>query len=361
MSNLTPTVPLYSARPKIMIQGRENERLSEGTISLSVHECDDGIYRCEVTVGNWGSNSDDVGYLYFGREIFDFGHAISIEIGDGDAAAQIFTGVITGIEGRYTQNRPPEILILAEDRLQDLRMVRRTRTFEDVTVNDVIGDIAGEHGLQTQIDLESPTYRVLAQMNQSDLAFIRERAREVDAEVWIEDHTLHAQARSRRQTNELSLRFRQRLREFSVLADLAHQRTHLAVSGWDVSAKEALETEVSTAAIQAELNAGTSGSQILESNFGQRRETVVHLAPASAEEARTLAEAYYRKAARRFVSGRGVAEGDGRLRVGAQVTLDGVGTLFNGSYYVNEVHHMFTPALGYQTYFSVERAGLGAN
>ena len=76
--------------------------------------------------------------------------------------------------------------MLAEDRFQDLRMVRRSRTFEDVSDRDVIEQIAGEHGLTTDVDLDGPTYRVLAQVNQSDLAFLRERARAVDAELWLD-------------------------------------------------------------------------------------------------------------------------------------------------------------------------------
>lgn len=361
MTDLDATSALYSARPRIRVEGIEQQALSDGVVALSVHESEEGIYRCEVSFVNWGELGREVGFLYFNRDSLDFGHTLSIEMGDGDTAAEIFSGRITGIEGRFLQQRPPEILILAEDRLQDLRMVRRTRTFEDVSVTHVIEQIAGEHGLQTEIDLDSPTYRVLAQMNQSDMAFIRERAREVDAQVWITGDTLNAQSRARRSSGELSLRYQQRLKEFSVLADLAHQRTHLTVGGWDVAAKESLEAEVQTSAIQAELNGGESGSDVLAAAFGRRRETVVHLAPASTEEARTMADAYYRRMARQFISGRGVAEGDGRLRAGAQVTLEGIGDLFNGSYYVNAVQHLFSPEQGYQTYFSVERAGLGSD
>jgi phage protein D len=361
MNDVSATSPLYSARPKITIEGNENPLLAEGIVSLIVHECDDGIYRLEAVFGNWGANSESVGYLYFDRDVFDFGHRVEIEMGDGDAAARIFKGRITGLEGRFSEDRPPQMLILAEDRLQDLRMVRRTRTFEDVTVDDVIDQIGRDHGLETRIDLDSPTYRVLAQMNQSDLAFIRERARDVDAETWIDGDTLHAQSRSRRTTGEFSLRYRRRLKAFSVIADLAHQRTHLAASGWDVASKEKLEVEVGRSAIASELDGGTSGSEILQSSFGRRRETMVHLTPSTAEEADTLANAYFRKMARRFVCGRGIAEGDGRLRAGTHVTLEGIGSLFNGSYYVNEVQHMFTPTEGYQTGFMVERADLGAN
>lgn len=360
MSDLDATSALYSARPRIMIEGRERQDLADGVVSLSVHETRDGIYRCEISFVNWGEGGQDVGFLYFDRDLIDFGHSISVEMGEGDTAAEIFSGYITGIEGRFLQERPPEILVLAEDRLQDLRMVRRTRTFEDVTVDDVVGQIAGEHGLQTEIDIDSPTYRVLAQMNQSDLAFIREIARQVDAEVWVSADTLNVQSRARRNSGELSLRYQQRLKEFSVLADLAHQRTHLTVGGWDVAAKEGLAAEVQASAIESELNGGQSGGDILADSFGIRREALAHLTPASNDEAQTFAQSYYRKMARRFITGRGVAEGDGRLRAGAHVALEGIGDLFNGDYYVNDVHHVFSIQQGYQTFISVERAGLGS-
>lgn len=361
MGDLTTTPPLHSARPRLAIDGEHDERLDEGLISLSVHESDNGPYRCELVFGNWGSSSDEVDFLYFGRDIFDFGRELTIDMGDGEAQAQVFAGRITGIEGRYSQSRPPEILILAEDKLQDLRMVRRTRAFEDITVDDVIQQIAQDHQLQTSLDLDSPSYRVLAQVNQSDMAFIRECTRGIDALVWIEGDTVHAQSRARRQLQELTLTYEQRLKEFSVLADLAHQRTHLAVGGWDVTSKEGFDHEVGQSAIQSELNGDISGSEILDSSFGRRRDTVAHLVPESDLEVQALVETYYKKIARRFVTGRGVAEGDGRLRAGAKVNLQKLGDMFNGSYYVTEVQHSFSLANAYKTYFAVERPGIGAS
>lgn len=359
MSDLAATAALYSARPKLALDGTDEEQLASGLLSLSVHENEEGLYRCELCFGNWGSNSEPVGYLYFDRQTLDFGKRITIDIGDGDAAATIFEGKITGIEGRFTQERPPEILVLAEDRLQDLRMARRTRTFEDMALGDVIEQIASAHGLRTSIDIDSPTYRILAQLNQSDLAFLRERAQAVDAELWIEVDTLHAQARSRRKTGELTLTYGQRLQEFSALADLAHQRTHLTIGGWDVAAKTALDQEADTSVIQSELNGGLSGPKILEERFGRRRDSIVHFAPATTDEARTVAQSLYRKMARRFVTGRGVAEGDGRIRAGSHLTLEGLGDLFSGRYYITEAHHTFSLSEGYRTYFSVERPWIG--
>ena len=78
-------------------------------------------------------------------------------------------------------------------------------------------------------------------------------------------------------------------------------------------------------------------------------------------EAQALAEATFRSQVRRFVSGVGTARGDARLRVGVKVTLLGLGSLFEGGYYVSEVRHVFTRRAGggYSTEIGVERMGLG--
>ena len=97
-----------------------------------------------------------------------------------------------GLEACFPEGQSPEIRVLAEDRFQDLRMTRRTRTFSDVTDSDVITQIANDHGLSPSVSVNGPTYKVLAQVNQSDLAFVRERARAIDAEVWMKGNTLNA-------------------------------------------------------------------------------------------------------------------------------------------------------------------------
>lgn len=360
MNDLATTSMLYSARPVVELDGREDPSLDLGLLSLAVEETTDGLFRCEANFGNWGSVGAGVDYLYFDRQTFDFGKSLAIRIGDGEAEAQIFDGRITALEGRFPKQRPPEIQVLAEDRFQDLRMTRRTRAFEDVQDRDVFETIAGEHGLSSDLDIDGPDYRILAQVNQSDLAFLRERARAIDAEVWVEGTTLRAQARSRRSSGDLTLTYGQRLREFSACADLAGQRTRLVASGWDVAGKEGIAEEAGESAIQNELDGGDSGSSLLERAFGPRAEQMAHCVPLSSQEAQAQSESYYRRMARRFVSGRGVAEGDGRLRVGGRVELQEVGGLFGGSYYVTAVRHTFDDIHGFRTHFRVERPGLGA-
>jgi uncharacterized protein len=81
--------------------------------------------------------------------------------------------------------------------------------------------------------------------------------------------------------------------------------------------------------------------------------------PFTSAECQALAEAQYRRWARRFVTGTGVADGDGRIQVGSNLTLNGLGTLFEGEFYVVAARHMFDPRTGYRTWFAVERPGIG--
>jgi phage protein D len=149
------------------------------------------------------------------------------------------------------------------------------------------------------------------------------------------------------------------LREFSVLADLAMQRTGVTVNGWDVTSKSGLQHEATDSIINGELNGGLSGASVLSSALGQRKESLVHTAPLTGQEAQAIAEAYFKLGARRFVTGHGIAETTGQLRVGSTIDLDGLGPLFNGKYYVSEVKHLFDGANGIRSEFTAERPGLG--
>jgi phage protein D len=360
MTALADRPLLYPARPTLNVAGQSRPDLATALTALTVCESVDGLYALEATLGNWGTSQGEIGYLYFDRSLLDFGVDIDVEFGAGQAEGPVFSGRITAIEGRFPVSRPPEITILAEDRFQDLRMTRRTRSFDEPDTETVIRQIASDHGLQPDIDVDDITYPVIAQVNQSDLAFARELARTIDAELWIDDNTLHMKARTRRQTEVVELIYGQTLREFQVIADLAHQRSRVSVSGWDPGSKSGIDEEATDTALASEIASLESGASVLSaSGIGERADRLVHQMPTSTNEARAAANARFRRCARRFVVGHGVAEGDARIRVGAGIDLRDLGPLFNGEYYVCECRHTFDQQSGYRTSFTAERPGIG--
>lgn len=343
------------ARPSIFVGGTEDTGLSQGLLSLSIHEDVQGLYRTEARFGNWGPKNNATDFLYFDRQKLDFGTQFQVKI-EQDVIAN---GRISAIEGAFPEGQPPEIAILVEDRFQDLRMTRRTRTFENATDSGVMTSIANDHGLQPNINLSGPTYKVLVQVNQSDLSFLRERARAVEAELWMDDTKLYAQPRSARTAAPIKMAYGGDLIGFTALADLAGQRTSVSATGWDVAAKSGLSFQATDSVISGEVNGDASGISILQSAFGDRKENLAHAVPLNSQEAQAVAESYMKMSARRFVVGRGSALGNAALRVGVTVELSALGPLFNGKYYISEVHHSFDGATGFRTHFTVERPGIG--
>jgi phage protein D len=346
---------IHSARPTINVAGQDDAALAEGLQRMKIVETIHGLYRCEAVFANWGARNGRVDYLYFDRAKLEFGAAFKV-IWTGET---IFEGRIMALEAAFPETAPPEISVLAEDRFQDLRMTRRTRSFSDVSDTNVFRQIAGEHGLTSNVNLTGPSYKVLVQVNQSDLAFMRERARTLDAELWMDGTKLNIKSRADRRGNALELTHGHELRRFTALADLATQRTSVSANGWDVSAKDALKHQADDSVIRSELNGDASGVSILKSAIGERKEALAHTVPLNSNETQAIAESYFKVCARRFVVGRGVAETQSKLRVGAVVDLKNIGPMFSGKYYVVEVRHRFDSQKGLRTEFTAERAGIG--
>src|SRR5258708_1292400 len=126
------TSAIRASRPTINLAGQDNAALEQGLTALLVAETTAGLYRCEAPFGNWGPRNGAIDFLYFDRQTLDFGKALKIKLGDDI----LFEGRLTGLEAHFGEGRPPEMVVLAEDRCQDLRMTRRTRNFNDVSDSD---------------------------------------------------------------------------------------------------------------------------------------------------------------------------------------------------------------------------------
>ena len=350
-SNVTP-LPMRPARPTIEIDGRRAEKLESALLTMALADSVEGMARAELVFGNWGS-ADTPGFQHFDRKTIEFGKPITVKLADDT----MFEGRISAITADFPDGGPPTIGVLAEDRLQDLRMTRRTRTFESASIADVVRKIASDHGLTAQIDLQAATQKCIAQLNQSDLALLQDLARREDGLVWVEGTKLHA-ARLR-PADKVELRWAGSLREFHVEADLAGQRSAIVASGWNVADKKVATSRATDAAISAETGSDDGGAAILKSALGERTDTIAHALPRDDAEARAVAEAGFRHMARRFVSGSGVAETKAALRVGATLTLAGLGKMFDGDYRATAVSHLFDQAEGMRSEFRCERAGLG--
>jgi phage protein D len=288
--------------------------------------------------------------------VLDFGKKISVVLGAAPDAHTVFTGSISAIEAEFQEGAYPEVAIFAEDKLMNLRMTRRMKTYENMSDGDIAGAIAADHGLTPEVDADGPKYDVVQQWNMSDLAFLRARARKIQAELWVEDETLYFKSRGKRGGTELTLVQGNHLLNLRARADLAHQRTKVKVSGYNAGQREMIEEEADGDAIQAEISEGVSGPRLLERAFGERVSHRVRDAPLQSGEAADWSRAEMLRRARGFVTVTGATRGSAAMVVGSLLTLERTGHPFEGSnYYVTRVCHTYDLKNGFRTHFEAER------
>jgi phage protein D len=354
---LTYTAPIFE------VDGEVKGELSRDILRLEIEETSAGLKTLTARLVAQGARagSADQQLLYLDGAVIDFGKQIAVVLGAAPAAHKVFSGWCSALQAEFREGAEPEVVVFAEDKLMKLRMTRRMKTYENVSDADIASAIAAEHGLTPAVDADGPQYDRVQQWNMSDLAFLRERAHKIQAEVWVEDETLHFKSRPKRTGTELTLVQGNDLIELCVRADLAHQRSTVKVSGYDANRRELIEEEAGAATIDAEIegNSGLTGPAVLQRAFGERVSYRVREAPLQSTEASDWARAEMLRRARSFVTVTGTTRGSADMTVGSRLTLERVGVPFAGSgYYVTRVCHSYDLHNGFRTHFEAERATL---
>lgn len=355
-----PPSPLavYRAWPTVRIDGRENERVRELVLSMEIREQEHGLSNLELRLQNVASDPrGGADFAFEDESALSFGKQITIYSGDENSPREIFRGRISALEADFPEDGAPELVVLAEDVLQRARFHRQTATYEQVSLIDIASRIAQRHRLTPRIDGFSNDTGTYVQLNESDLAFLRRLLARFDGDVQVVGDELHVSPRDRVRRGELTLELGSQLRRATVIADLAHQITESTVAGWSVP-NGAPITGRSTGSHRGP-GQGRTGASILSSELGQRSHHVSHLAVATSDEARALADAVFDQRQRRFVKVNASAEGNPLLRVGTHVTLAGLGPRFSNTYYLTSCCHRFDLTQGYRTDFTGECAFLG--
>ncbi len=356
------TEPLYAAvSPVFSVDGQREGDLARDCVRLEICEATDGLKTAELhllAVGG-GAPGPPGPMLHLGAGVVDFGKTLSIAVGATGQERTVFEGVISAIEAVFVDGEPPLIVVLAEDALMRLRMTRRMRTYRNVTDGDIASELASEHGLQADVGVDGPRYDVVQQLNQSDLAFLRERARLVQAELWCSQRTLHFCTRSNREGTTITLVQGNHLLRTRLAADLAHQRSSISVSGYDAEQKDVIDETAGADTIDSEIAGGITGARLVSRALGTAASHRVREAALTSTEANAWAKAEMLRRCRRFVTVDAVARGVPEMIVGSRARLEQVGAPFEGDgYYVTSVRHTYDLSNGLQTQFCAERATL---
>jgi phage protein D len=350
---------IFSARPTLRIAGQEDERLSTLLTAMKMEESEGGMSTLELRVTNWVATGGGRAELAFdSSSALKLGAELSVYAGDEAAPREIFKGKVSALEMVCHYGAPPELVVLAEDGLAAARRARRSKVYTDMTPADVVNAVAGGLGLTPSVSGLGSPQATWAQLDETDLGFLRRLLARFDADLQVVGTQLQVSPRKDVQRGTVELTLYSQLARVRLTADLADQPTTVTVAGWNAKDGSAVKGEASAIA-NAGPGSGKSGLAWAQEAFGDRSEHLAAPAVSTDDEARAVAEAALDQRARRFVRAEGLAEGNAQLRVGSCVRLAGISPQFDNSYYVVRACHLFDMKQGYRTEFSAECAYLG--
>ncbi len=288
-------------------------------------------------------------------DTFALGAALEIRFGYGKTQQAVVSAEITGLEPVYQRGGRPQLTVRGHDRRHRLLRGRKTRSFVQQKDSDIAATIAADAGLTAQAEDSQVVHDYVLQPNQTDLEFLRERARRIQYEVVVEDQTLYFRPVQNAQGEVLTLTLDDDLLEFSPRLSILGQLSELELRGWSPKDKKEIVAQARSGDEVSTMGGSDSGAALAERAFGAAALLVSDAPVFSQAEADQRARAHFNRAVLELIVGDGVCSGRTDLRPGQVIKLDGIGTRFSGQYYVSATRHRYTPRDAYQTQFVVQR------
>lgn len=339
---------------RIRINGSElPSEAAADVVAVEVNEDVDAASMFTIHMVNWNDTTLDL--TWSDDDLFAAGNEVEIEMGYVDNTEKLIGAEITGLEPEFCIDDSPMVTVRGYDRRHRLSRGRYTRSFTQVKDSDIASTIASEVGLSADVENTGVTLDYVLQHNQTDLEFLRDRARRHGYEVVVEDKTLHFRARQHTSGKLLTLTLEDDILEFYPCLSTMGQVGKIAVRGWNPKDKEALVGEVAAGQEATTMGGSQSGPQAAENAFKPSPMAIVDRPVFSQAEADSMAQGRFDEMALAYISGDGVCVGRTDLRAGTVIDMQGLGNRFSGLYYLTSVTHRYNPSRGYRTAFSVRR------
>ncbi|MDX2161983.1 MAG: contractile injection system protein, VgrG/Pvc8 family [bacterium] len=259
------------------------------------------------------------------------------------AFTPLFTGQVTAVERTYHAANQRETRVRAYDPLHALRKRQSVRAHIELTLAGLARALVSDLALAVDAHADSPLWSFLIQHRQTDFDLLADLADRAGVYLAVRENTLHLLTLEGVGDAALPLTLGETLFEarFEVNADPA-LRTATAAA-WNARRVEAYAS--TTGAARTGRDVRTSADPAAVQGTGERAFVGEHAE--NIEHAAALAQAELDRQIAREVVFWGVAEGDPRLRPGAQVQIDGVESGFAGAYVIAGATHTINTASSY--------------
>lgn len=338
MPSATSGIPALPT-PTVRLDGAQlPPEAQRDLIAIRIEQDLDAIGMLTLELRNWDAATQR--HTWSDSSLLAVGTGIEVWLG-GPGAPSAFLGEVTGIEPVWAPDRSPTVTVRAYDYLHRLTRASVTRTFVDASDSDIASRLAREAGLRARVTATGTCHRHVLQSNQTDLEFLRSRARRHGFEVFVRDRELHFREPALGAPVTSVLRVGDEIEHFVAWLSAAGRAGRETVRAWDPRAKEAVVGSGESQVLPA-MGGADVGQRQADTIFGRATVTTADVPVRTRREAEELALGRLRTSALTYVEAE--AEGGDALapvRAGTTVGVQGAGTRFSGTYYVAQVVHTF--------------------
>ncbi|SHN27452.1 type VI secretion system tip protein VgrG [Mucilaginibacter sp. OK098] len=264
------------------------------------------------------------------------GSQVEVQLGYQGLVNTVFKGIIVKHAIKATQKGSSMLIVEAKDTSIKLTANRKSAYYIDQKDSDVISTLAGNAGLDTDLDTTSVSHPQLVQFDSTDWDFIVTRAEANGMLVLTDDGKLVIK-KPTAGTSVLTATYGQTIFEFEAEMDARRQLSGVSGISWDYTQQQLEQSDPGDSSFADNGNisiddiGGVIGAQVKLNHAG-------HLTQPQLQD---WADAY---AMRNHLSknvGRVRIQGNSTVKPGTMITLGGVGDRFNGDVFVSGVQHIF--------------------
>jgi phage protein D/phage baseplate assembly protein gpV len=294
---------------------------------------------------------DDAHFELFDKGQFTIGTRIEIAFrAEGDPVV-VTSGEVTAISVEPGASGRHEMVVTGFDLTHRLARVPKSRSFQRVTDADIASRIAGEYGLDADVDATGGTHDYVLQAGETDYAFLRRRAARIGFDVWVSEKKFYFKKSPRSTATPPKLTYGKNLSRFSTRFSAAERSDEVEIRGWDHLGKEAITGRSDTTDPGSDAPAAKEMADAARRAFGRIKRNAGQFPVTDQAEADALAGSLLLRASGEEVVLHGEAAGDPLIGAGAKVHIDGIGSRMTGAYRVTGVEHSYGATRPYLTRF----------
>jgi len=269
-------------------------------------------------------------------DLFIPGKEIEIKAGYHSEEDTIFKGIITKHSIETKKDKPSVLIIDLKDASVKMTIGRKNKYFEEVSDSELMEEIIGNYGLESDIEATDVTHQEMVQHYSTDWDFLVSRAEVNGKLVFVDDGKVTTKPPDLSQDSVLELAYGHNVYDFEAGMDARDQYTAVKSKSWDFANQEIIEGEADEPSLDEQGNLSASE---LADVIGLEELPLQHSGKITDAELKAWADSQLLRSRLSKIKGKVKIQGFSDIKPGDVIELAGFGDRFNGKAFVASIAH----------------------